>query len=137
MLPNPTVVTAEPDLKVWGAHCSTYPPTAQSGHNAATPHTPDPSFPLLCQGCCFGYLNKKKVELELSCFWNLYWELGLMKKRKRDRELEWKQSVTSRGKLRPGFRANCELSRVGQQSPVTLVAGAGSMGRGAPLGVES
>lgn len=35
------------------------------------------------------------------------------------RELEWRQKVNSRGKVRPGFSVNCELTRVGQQDRVT------------------
>lgn len=52
-------------------------PTTQSSHTAATPYTSQPSFPLLCQGCCFDYLNKKKVELELK-FLFLEFLLGTM-----------------------------------------------------------
>ena len=69
MPPAPTAVTADPDFGMRGAHCdpvSACPATPQLGHTTASSYTPQPSVPLLCQGCCFGYLNKKKVELELK-----------------------------------------------------------------------
>lgn len=57
------------------------------------------------------------------------------------RELEWKQNSNSRGKVRPGFRVNCKLSRVGHQSRVTgwlaqEEGGSPRLGVGSRLGVE-
>lgn len=59
-----------------------------------------PSFSLLCQDCCFGYLNKKKAELELkSPFPEFLLGTGpLEEKRGVWRGLERKQNGNSGGR---------------------------------------
>lgn len=123
------------------------PPTAKSGHTAAASHTPQPGFPLLCQGCCFGYLNKKKVELDLK-FPFLEFLLGTRpcerERRARRGQVEAECELGTAGqRVRPGCSVHSELARAGRPSPVpggrrrksggSPWLGVGSLSRQGPL----